>query len=96
MTAESDRIRRLLEDPDLQQAFQDVRDKLHEAFASSRTDDVEMLVDIRKRLHLLDAVEQALYVRLETGQLEDFRAAEEERPPFLGDILKWRKKQSVA
>lgn len=92
MTAESDRIKRLLEDPDLRQAFQDVREKLHEAFATCRTDDAEVLVDIRKRLHLLDAVEQALYTRLEHGLLEDFRAAEEERPPFLGDILKWRKK----
>lgn len=92
MTAQADRVHRLINDPDLKQAFQDVRDALHQAFANTPTNDSEAMVDIRKRLHLLDSVEANLHRAIQDGSLEDFRVEEQERPPFLGDILQWRKK----
>jgi hypothetical protein len=92
MTAKSDRCEKLVNDPDLKQAFEDVRLALHQAFAECPTNDSESMVDIRKRLHLLDSVEANLHRAVQDGKLEDFRAIEDERPPVLGDILKWRKK----
>lgn len=96
MTAQSDRIQHLIDNPDLKQAFQDVRDALHQAFAITPTNDSEAMVDIRKRLHLLDSVEANLERAIRDGKLEDFRAEEEENAPWLGDIAKWRKKQKKA
>ena len=77
MTAKSDRVARLLEDPDLKQAFTDVRDALHQAFANTPTDDAEALVNIRKYLHLIDSVEANLIRAIEDGHLEDFRAEQD-------------------
>ncbi|MHC4702266.1 MAG: hypothetical protein ACYTFQ_16995 [Planctomycetota bacterium] len=95
MTERSDRIQRLLDDPDLKQAFQDVRDALHQAFEMTSTTDAEKMLDIRKRLHLLESVEENLIQAIRDGKLEDFNAAEKERPPFLGDLVKWRMKQKM-
>jgi hypothetical protein len=81
-----------MDDPDLQQAFDDVRTALHKAFATTPVSNTEHLVDIRKRLHLLDSVEANLRTAIQDGHLDDFNASEQERPPFLGDILKWRQK----
>lgn len=92
MTDKADRIKRLLEDEDLKSAFESVRTKLVNAFTTCSSNDVELMVDVRKRLNLLDAVEQDLKTAIQGGKLEDFRATEKERPPFLGDIAKWRKK----
>lgn len=94
--SKAERCKRLLDDPDLKQAFQDVREALHQAFANAKVSDTESLVDIRKRLHLLDSVEANLYQAVQDGQLESFRVAEQERPPFLGDLNKWRKKYKRA
>lgn len=91
MTAQSDRIKRLLEDEDLKGAFENVRNKLLDAFTHCKTDDADLMVDIRKRLHLLDAVEQSLYNAIRDGELEDFRASEQQKPPFLGDMSLWRR-----
>lgn len=93
--AKAERCKRLLDDPDLKQAIQDVRDALHQAFARTPVSDTETLVDIRKRLHLLDSVEGNLRQAIQDGQLDAFRVAEDERPPFLGDILAWRKKKRM-
>lgn len=92
MTAKADRVQKLLDDPELQQAFQNVRKALHEAFDHCKVSDTETLVDIKKRLHLLDSVEANLHEAIRDGHLEDFRAVEQEKPGFLGDITKWRKK----
>jgi len=94
MTAKSDRIKRLVEDEDLKNAFQNVRNMLLNAFTTCKTDDSELMVDIRKRLHLLDSVENSLRTAIQDGKLEDFRTNEQERPPFLGDLTKWRKKKA--
>ena len=94
MTAKADRIKKLLDDEDLQQAFEDVRRTLMDAFANCKTDDAERMMDISKRLNLLQAVEQNLRRAIQDGQLQDFRDAEKERPPFLGDIRQWRKNRA--
>lgn len=88
----ANRCKKLLEDPDLQQAFQDVRDALFQAFAQIPPSDTDNLIDCRKRLHLLDSVEENLYQAIRDGKLEEFRLDEQKRPPFLGDINKWRNK----
>lgn len=93
MTEKADRIKRLLEDEDLKEAFDLVRSKLLGAFASCNADDVQFMQDIKVRLTLLSAVEQNLRDAITDGTLKDFRAQEQERPPFLGDIRKWRKKE---
>ena len=93
MTAKSDRVKKLLNDPDLKQAFVDVKNALYQQFNKAKTNDVETILDIRKRLHLLDSVEANLKRAIQDGQLEDFRAMEDERPSFLGDIVKWRQKR---
>jgi len=87
MTAKSDRITRLVNDEDLKQGFQDVRDSLHQKFASTKLDDSQGMTDIRRMLHLIDSVEANLHRAIEDGKLEDFRAAEGPAP--LGDIRKW-------
>ena len=93
MTAKSDRCERLINDPDLKQAFEDVRMALHQAFAECPTNDSEAMVDIRKRLHLLDSVEANLHRAIQDGKLEDFRAVEQEKPPILGNLVQWRQRQ---
>ena len=93
MTAKADRIKRLIEDQDLKQAFQDVRDALHYKFATAPIDDSDGMTDIRKMLHLLNSVEANLKQAIEDGTLEDFRAKEDELPPELGDIKQWKQKR---
>ncbi len=93
MTGKSDRIQRLVDDPDLKQAFQDVRDALHYKFATAPIDDSKGMTDIRNMLHLLDSVEANLGQAISDGKLEDFRAKEDELPPHLGDIKKWKQKR---
>ena len=78
MTAKSDRIEKLLEDPDLKEAFSSVREHYRDAIELTPLDDNTVL-EIRKMLHLLSEVEQDLYRAIQDGQLEDFNAAEEER-----------------
>ena len=92
MTEKSDRITRLVEDEDLKQAFQDVRDALHHKFATAPLDDREGMADIRRHLHLLDSVEANLHRAIRDGKLEDFRDNENEKMPMLGDIKAWRRK----
>jgi hypothetical protein len=93
VTDKADRIKRLLEDEDLKEAFEVVRSKLLGAFASCDAENVKFMQDIKIRLTLLSAVEQNLRDAITDGTLKDFRAQEQERPPFLGDIRKWRKKE---
>jgi hypothetical protein len=61
-----------MENPDLKQAFQDVRDALHQRFASTNLDDTDGMSNIRKLLHLLESLEANLYRAIEDGHLEDF------------------------
>lgn len=86
----ADRVAALLENPDLQQAFNDVEQRLLDLFKECPTNDAESMVDIRKRLHLLDSVKANLHEAIKTGKLEAFRLEQEKRPSFLGDI--WNRK----
>lgn len=91
MTAKADRVRHLLENEDLKEAFQNVREFYRDKIEETPVSDDTALLDIRKMLFLLRQVEQDLMDAVQNGNLEDFRMAEQERPPFLGDILKWKK-----
>lgn len=90
MTARADRIKELLNDPELQQAFKDVREKYRDLIEQTPVSDSTALLDIRKMLHLLREVEDTLRQAIQDGHLEDFRA-QEKKHPFLGDI-RWPKK----
>ncbi len=81
MTERSDRIERLLNDQDLQEAFQIVREHYRDLIEQTpiALDNPEPLMDIRKMLQLLGDVEQALYAAVQDGHLEDFRVQEKER-----------------
>ena len=94
MSEHAERVERLLNDPDLKQAFLDVKNALLDAFSKCPTTDAETMLDIRKRLHLLQSVEANLYRAIEDGKLEDFRIEDQKRPPMLGDLVKWKKKQT--
>lgn len=94
MTAKSDRVRNLLEDPDILEAFENVRQfylaKIEELPLDRKTGQ-DALYDIRKMLFLLRQVKEDLEYAVQNGVLEDFRAEEKGQPTFLGDI-KWRRK----
>jgi hypothetical protein len=86
------RVQRLMEDADLIQAFQDVRDALHGKFEQTLVNDGDTLLDIRKMLHLLDSVWANLERAVEDGQLEEANIEEVERYKVasLGD-KKWQR-----
>lgn len=92
VTAKADRCKRLLEDPDLIQAFRDTKDAILRGFSETPPTDGEQLIEWRRRLLALESVEENLKEAIRKGSLERFRAAEQERPPWLGDIVKWRSK----
>jgi hypothetical protein len=81
-----------MEDADLIQAFQDVRDALHGKFEQTLVNDGDTLLDIRKMLHLLDSVWANLERAVEDGQLEEANIEEVERYKVasLGD-KKWQR-----
>ena len=78
MTGKSDRIQQLVDDPDLKQAFINVREYLVDMFLRADSEDGTALMDIRRRINSLDAVEKDLKLAIEDGHFEDLRAAEEE------------------
>ncbi len=92
MTAKADRAEKLIQDPELQDAFKVVRefwrDKIEETPLHAKDGD-DALFDIRKMLFLLRSVEEALQTAIEDGHLEDFRAKEQEGRGFLKDIRTW-------
>jgi hypothetical protein len=90
MTTDADRIKRLVEDEDLQAAFANVRNAIHRKIDDVPIRDTEGLVSLRLMLHLLGSVEANLLKAIEDGTLEDFNA--QEKVSFLGD-LKWQRKQ---
>lgn len=92
MTAKADRVRKLIEDPDLKEAFNVVRERYRDLIEETPVSDDGALLDIRKMLHLLREVEQALHHAIENGNLEDFNAMQDEGRGFLGDL--WPRKAS--
>lgn len=97
MTERSDHAQRLLDDPLLQEAFASVRQYWLERVEMLPLDaetGKDALYDIRKMLLLLRQVEDTLNGYVQDGHLEDFRAGEQERPGFLGDLTKWKRKRA--
>ena len=91
MTAKSDRAKALLDDPILQESFNKLRDDYRGAMGNPQVPDDDIL-ELRRMLFLLDKLEKHLEQIIAEGELEDFRAVEQERPSFLGDIVKWQRK----
>ena len=89
--ARAARADRLLNDPDLNKAFVDTRTAILERFSEIPPSETEELVECRRLLQLLKSVEENLKQAVRDGELSRFRAQEQERPPFLGDLLSWRK-----
>ena len=79
MTGKSDRVLRLVQDPDIKEAFQSVREYWRDKIEETPLDNPEVLFDIRKMLHLLRDVEDALQTVIDDGHLKDYRIAEKER-----------------
>ena len=91
MTAKADRARELLNDPVIKEGFQALREVYHGVLGDRNASDEDIL-EIHRMLLLLNKLEQHLIQIVSSGQLEDFRAVEQEQPSFLGDILSWQKK----
>ena len=88
MTAKSDRAKQLLSDPLIQECFKKLRDNYRSAMGNPQVSDDDIL-ELRRMLFLLDKLEQSLVQVLADGELDDFRAVEDERPSFLGNLIKW-------
>ena len=87
MTEQADRAQKLVNDPTLQEAFRNVREKYRDLIEATPLSDTEALLDIRKMLHLLNDVESNLHQMIQDGHLEDFRQEQKVR-----GIDKWLKR----
>ncbi len=91
MTAKADRAEKLIQDPELQDAFKVVREFWRDKIEETPVDDKvgkKALYDIRKMLFLLRQVEEVVHTAIEDGHLEDHRA--EESKGLLKGIKKWQ------
>ena len=79
MTGKADRVLRLVQDPDIKAAFKTVREFYRDKIEDTPVSDATALLDIRKMLHLLRDVEDALQTVIDDGHLKDYRIAEQER-----------------
>lgn len=92
MTAQSDRIKKLLDDKDLNEAFDAVANAIHTGWANSPPTDLDMQTEWHRRLFTLNSVKENLFAAMQDGQYQDYIEAEKEKPAILGDITKWRMK----
>ena len=87
MTAKADRVRELMQHPEMKEAFANVRQYYLELFErvplSRENQSPEVYQDIRRMLELLKQVERDLGKMIQSGNVEDFRAAQ---PDYLGDL----------
>ena len=85
--AKGDQAQRLLDDPTLKQAFQDVEDAIISTWKESSQEDDAGHKYLKQALHLLSSVRANLNRAVEDGKLEKFRIQEKETGvTFLGDI----------
>ena len=94
MTAQSDRIKKLLDDKDLNEAFDSVANAIHQGWANTPPTDMAAQTEWHRRLFTLNSVKENLYKAMQDGQYKDYIEAEKEKPAILGDILSWRMNQS--
>lgn len=90
MTAKADRAREFLNSPVFQEALENLRNQYRKAFESERISD-EDANEVRRMLFLTRKLEAHLEAIINAGELEDFRANEQDGPTFLGDLIKWPK-----
>ena len=87
MSEKSDRIKELLANPYLEEAFQNVHDRymrmLETAPVNNTEDNLVLILDIKKQLQALKDVKQDLQNSVRDGDFEDLRAQEQS---FLGDL----------
>jgi len=95
MTAKADRVKKLLDDEDLQEAFDNVRRAIHEGWASTKPSDSEAKDEWHRRLFTLQSVEANLKKAIQVGHLEDFNTEQQGKLAPLGDILSWRMKNKA-
>lgn len=88
MTAKSDRVQKLVNDPDLAEAFESVRQYYRDLIEECPIDDDTALLDVRKMLHLLQDVRSHLMQAIQEGELEDFRSQEQQG--YLEDLINGR------
>lgn len=89
VTDRAARVKRLLEDPDLTQAFHDVERALFERFAQVSVEDRETLHELKLMHTLLRNVKLNLEAAIRDGKLEEFIVEQKKGAPFLGDITEW-------
>lgn len=90
MSAKSDRVKKLLNDPDLQEAFENVRQAIHDGWENTKPSDKELREEWHRRLFTLRSIEENLLQAIEDGVLEDYKAKERSKLAPLGDLVKWR------
>ena len=88
--SKADRCKALLNDPDLQQAFDDVKAAIFDKFAQIKPSDTEKLVECRRILQILDSVKANLYRAIEDGKLAQYNE-EQAKFPILGDLKLWKR-----
>lgn len=93
MTTESDRIKRLIDDPDLKEAVMRVENAIYRGWAKTPPTDHDMKEEWHRRLFSLNSVFENLRASIRDGEYQDYIEAEKEKPPLLGDIAAWRMNQ---
>ena len=73
MTAESDRLTELINDPDIKRAFDWVRQGYKDRFDDPSLTD-EQVLKLRDLLHVVNQVESDLLSAIEAGEYADYQA----------------------
>ncbi len=94
MTEKADRIRHLLENQDLAEAFDNVRQQYFAMFEKCPLENENLRRDIHYMLTLLGQVKGDLYNAIEQGDYEDFLVQQQEQPTPLGEIKSWPRKKA--
>ena len=81
MSEKAERCQRLIDDPDLKEAFTNVKQSFIDAMLTAPVDDKDGLMELKKLVNLLDKVEEELHKAIRQGKKEQHMA---EQPPFLG------------
>jgi hypothetical protein len=85
---------KLLKNPLLVEAFEDVKAAIHQQIENLPPSDVDMLILCKERLHVLRSVEANLRQTIKTGQRVEFRTEEQHRHTHLGDLYHGRSSRS--
>lgn len=78
MTAKADRVRALLNDEDLKEAFANVEREIYQLFKETLPSDKKALQRCRMKLEALEALRANLEGTVEEGEYEDSLAQQEE------------------